>query len=381
MTGVTVLARPRWDFWTDALVAGGLFAAITTDVALNGKGHELTWPEIVVIMALTWPLAGRRRAPLAYAAVVMVMALVLAGPLGQADTNVFPVYAAFVPAYTVAAYENPGRARWGLAMCLPGVAILALLLPRGGGISGILLGVGVCVGSWVVGRWMNDRNILADELQSKIARLSDEGQDRRRLAVADEQTRIARALHEAVAERVATMVVEAAATQTMLHGGAELAEEAMEAIECSGRAVMTEMRRLLGVLRATEETATLAPQPGVGQIHALLDRTGTTGGAHRLLIEGEPGPLPPSVDLALYRVVEEALDHGHGDLQVVITFGEAEVELKLTTTGGRNQSRWPTPAMCERVALCAGSISSQDLMGRSHQLAVCLPRPLEGALA
>ena len=56
-------------------------------------------------MALTWPLAGRRRAPIAYAAVVMAMTLVLAGPLGKANTNVFPVYAALVPAYSVAAYQ------------------------------------------------------------------------------------------------------------------------------------------------------------------------------------------------------------------------------------------------------------------------------------
>ena len=256
-----------------------------------------------------------------------------------------------------------------------------MLLPRGGGIGGALLGIGVCIGSWVVGRLMSGQNILARELGSKLARLSGEGQVRRRLAVADEQTRIARALHEAVAERVATMVVEAAAAQTMLHGRVELAEEAMEAIESSGRAVMEEMRRLLGVLRATEEAATLAPQPGLGQIHALLERTETAGSAHGLRIEGEPGPLPSSVDLALYRLVEEALNHGHGDLQVMITFGEAEVELKLTTTGGFNASGWPTPAMRERVALCAGSISSQDLAGMGQQLIVGLPRDLEGALA
>ena len=228
---------------------------------------------------------------------------------------------------------------------------------------------------------MSDRNILARELKATIARLSGEGLDRRRLAIVDEQTRIARALHNAVAERVAAMVVEAAAAQTMLQGSPQQAEKAMEVIESSGRAVMTEMRRLLGVLRATDEAATLAPQPGVGQIHALLDRTESTGGAHGLLIEGEPGPLPPSVDLALYRLVEEAVGHGHGGVQVMITFGEAEVELKLTTTGGLNRSEWPTPVMRERVALCAGTISSEDLTGTGNQLVVRLPRAPEGAVA
>jgi len=379
MTRAPLAVRPRWGAWADALAAVGLFAAMTTDVGSSANGHPLTWPEVVVIMLVTLPLAGRRRAPLAYAGVVMVMAVVLAAPLGQSNTNVLPVYATLVPAYTVAAYERRGRARLGLVICLSGIAIYSLLGP--GGIAGWLVGLGMCIGSWLAGRWMRERDALVRELGQKTGRLARERHDRERLAVADEQTRIARALHEAVAERVSTMVVEAAAARLMLLRSPGLAEETMEAIELSGRAVMAEMRQLLGVLRATEETATLAPQPGVGQIHALLDRARNTDGvAPGLQIEGEPGPLPASVDLALYRLVEEALSHGRGDLQVTIRFGEAEVELKLKTTGAVN-GWWPTPAMRERVALCSGTISCEDLGDMRRQLVVRLPRALEGALA
>lgn len=109
----------------------GLFAAMTVDVATSTKGHALTWPDIVVIMLVTLPLAGRRRAPLGYAGVVVVLAIVLVGPFGQSNTNVLPVYAVLVPAYTVAAYEERGRARWGLLICLPGLTILSLLGPGG----------------------------------------------------------------------------------------------------------------------------------------------------------------------------------------------------------------------------------------------------------
>jgi signal transduction histidine kinase len=94
----------------------------------------------------------------------------------------------------------------------------------------------MCVGSWVVGRWMRSRSLLARELERKVAQLSAERQDRQRLTIAHEQTRIARALHETVAERVSTMVVEAAAAQLMLQHSPELAEAEMEAIEVSGRA-------------------------------------------------------------------------------------------------------------------------------------------------
>jgi hypothetical protein len=97
-------------------------------------------------------------------------------------------------------------------------------------------------------------------------------------------------------------------------------------------------------------------------------------------IEGEPGPLPATVDLARYRLVEEALSHGHRDLQVTIRFGEAAVELKLETTG--TMSGWrPTPAMHERVALCSGSVSCEDLGDMRHALVVRLPTAPEGALA
>ena len=283
MTPTSASHGPRWAVWLDALVAVGLFAAMTLDVATSTKRHTLTWPDVVVIMFVTLPLARRRRAPLVYAGFVMVMTLVLAGPLGQSNTNVLPVYAVLVPSYTVAAFEQRDRAGWGLVICLAGITIFSLLAP--GGIAGYLVGIGMCVGSWVVGRWMRGRNLLARELEQKVEQLSAERQDRQRLAIADEQTRIARALHEAVAERVSTMVVEAAAAQLMLQRAPDLAGEAMEAIEISGREVMTEMRRLLGVLRATEESATLAPQPGVGQIPALLERTADAGG-RALQIEG-----------------------------------------------------------------------------------------------
>ena len=369
------ITQPRWGFWADTAAAVGLFAAMTTDVASSAKGRTVTWPEVVVIMLMTLPLAARRRGPLAYAGVVMVMALVLAGPLGQSNTNVLPVYAVLVPAYTVAAYEQQGRARWGLVICLAGLTIFSLLGP--GGVAGYLVGIGMCIGSWVVGRWMRGRSVLARELEWKIARLSAERHDRERLAIADEQTRIARPLHEAVAQRVSTMVLEAAAAQLMLQRSPQLAEEAMEAIEVSGRAVMTEMRQLLGVLRATEETATLAPQPGVGQIPALLDRTANTSGG-ALQIEGEPGPLPSSVDLALYRLTEEAGSQGCDELQVTIRFGEAEVVLELTAAGSLNE-QWPTPAMRDRVALCGGSVDREDLGDMMQRMVVRLPRVLEGA--
>jgi signal transduction histidine kinase len=371
MTATAPPARPRWVAWADAVAAAGVFAAMTADVGSGTGTPVLTWYEVVVIGLVTLPLAGRRRAPLGYAAVVMMMAIVLAGPLRQSDTAVLPVYATLVPAYTVAAYSGRRRALAGLAICLPGVGVLALLGPPT--IAGYLVGIGMCTGSWLAGRWMNGRNALVRELGQQMGQLAGERHDRERLAVADEQARIARALHEAVAERVSSMVVEAEAAQLMLVQNPGLAEHTMEAIELSGRTVMAEMRHLLGALRSTEETATLAPQPGLGQIRVLLGGPGNGDGAvTRLRIKGEVVRLPASVDLALYRLVEEALSHGHEDLEVTVSFGAADVGLTM-----KAEARiLLTPAMRERVAFCSGSVSREG-----HQLVIRLPRVLEGALA
>jgi hypothetical protein len=174
--------QPRWGTWADTAAAVGLFAAMTAAVGSSAAGHALTWPEVVVIGLVTLPLAGRRRAPLGYAAVVMVTAIVLAGPLGQANTSVLPVYATLVPAYTVAAYEERRQARLGLAICLPGIAVVALLGPPT--IAGYLVGLGMCIGSRLAGRWMNGRNALVRELEQKMGRLAGERHDRERLALA-----------------------------------------------------------------------------------------------------------------------------------------------------------------------------------------------------
>ena len=105
---------------------------------------------------------------------------------------------------------------------------------------------------------------------------------------------------------------------------------------------LTEMRRVLGVLREESETAELAPQPGVGQIHTLID---TAQGDHlhiELKVQGEPGPLPASVNLGLYRILEDALGsartHDQHPTDVTLRFGEHDVELTVTTTAANSLS-------------------------------------------
>jgi signal transduction histidine kinase len=113
---------------------------------------------------------------------------------------------------------------------------------------------------------------LGRELERTSAGLAVEREDRARLAIAGERSRIARELHSLVARGVAAMVIQTEAAQSRLDLDLAQAEAAMDVIESTGRQALTEMRRILGVLRYSADTDQLAPQPGVDQIYALIQR-------------------------------------------------------------------------------------------------------------
>jgi signal transduction histidine kinase len=237
--------------------------------------------------------------------------------------------------------------------------------------------IGMPSGSWATGRVLRARRMLAVELRNKAKRIAAEREDRERLAVADERSRIARELHAVVATTVSAMVVQTNAAQRLLDVDAARADDAMASIEEAGRKTLAEMRRVLGLLRDADEPAELSPQPGVGQIHALVEAARERLNVE-LHVEGEPDSLPASVNLGLYRILEDALTSGGEDTswptEITLRFGETDVE--LTVTAGGASLSWPTLAMRERVALCEGDIEVDVT-----RLVVRLPRAFAGALA
>jgi glucose-6-phosphate-specific signal transduction histidine kinase len=207
-------------------------------------------------------------------------------------------------------------------------------------------------------------------------RLVAERESRELLAVADERTRIARELHAMVAGRITAMVVQTGAAQRLLRDDLDRADEAMAAVEAAGRQTLAEMRRILGVLRHPDQAAELAPQPGVGQIHRLLEQARADHRNVEFEVDGEPGPLAASADLGLYRILEEALaTAGPGDIKVRLGFAQQDVDLQVLADGAVDQA-WPTLGMRERVAFCGGELEAGE--GR---LRVRLPRGFEEAAA
>ncbi|HEY2161704.1 MAG TPA: histidine kinase, partial [Solirubrobacteraceae bacterium] len=252
-----------------------------------------------------------------------------------------------------------------------------------GGTGSAIFVLGASTASWGIGRALRSRRALAQKLEGTAERIAVERGDRVRLAVADERSRIARELQAVVAREVSTMVVQSQAAQRLLDTDPIEADEATAAIVRTGRDALSEMRRILGVLRDPEHEPDLAPQPGVGQLHALIERARAEGRHVELRVQGGPRPLPASADLGIYRILEEALA-GTRDIPepappivVVLGFDEAGISLAIT---GRSSPSWPTVAMRERVALCDGEVHVDSVDG-SERLRVRIPDVLEGALA
>ena len=291
--------------------------------------------EVAVVAGLTVPIAWRRRARLEVACVVMTMLIVLKTIDGDFHQLTVPLFAVFIPPFSVAAYESRQRALFGLVVCVAGPCVLNAM---GSGSGSLVFAIGAPIASWATGRLVRARRLQAVELIGKAKRIAAEREDRERLAVADERSRIARELHAVVATTVSAMVVQTDAAQRLLDVDSARADDAMAGIEEAGRKTLAEMRRVLGVLRDEHEPAELAPQPGVGQIHALIEAARERLPVE-LHLEGEPGSLPASVNLGLYRILEDALTSAGEDstqpTDVTLRFGEHDVELTVTLSGGR----------------------------------------------
>ena len=369
----------------DGLLAAALLLACEAELVVHLLDHPGGRPllAIAAVAAMTVPVAWRRQAPLAVACVVTGAVVVLALALPDFNAVQSPTFVLFIPPYTVAAYESRSRALAGLAVCLAAPSLLNALHPAGTG--SWAFAVGMCGASWTTGRVLHARRTLAAELRSRARTIAAERDGRTRLAVADERTRIARELNAVVARSVSAMVVQSETAQRLLDLDGERADAAMAALEDTGRETLAEMRRILGVLRRIGDDAALAPQPGIGQIPALVERARGERRHVVLHVEGEPGPLPASVDLGMYRVLDDALTGARGEdaarpIEVALRFGELDVALEVTT-GGATPLEWPTPSMRERVALCDGELAVEDDPPAGARLLVRMPRTFDGALS
>lgn len=362
----------------DTAIAGALLVTMVLELEIRAR-HAPALSAVAAVAAMTVPMALRRRSPLAVAVAVTVSLDVSRAMLPAVHALHSPLFLLFLPAYAVAAYEDLGRAIVGGATCVAGPVLMHAIGPTSGS---LVFAAGMPSLSWATGRIIRRQRDRATVFAAAARRLDVEREIRQQLALAEERSRIARELQAAVTATVSTMIAHAETAQQLLDTNALQADSAMATIEEAGRDVLAEMRRILGVLRSETDAVELAPQPGIGQLHTLIETARREQRSIDLRIDGDPGALPQSVDLALYRILEDALETTRrarwNATNIMLRFDERDVELSLTMAS-LSETPWPTVTMRERVLACDGHLDLGQTPGNEHRLIVRLPRAPEKA--
>ena len=224
-------------------------------------------------------------------------------------------------------------------------------------------------------------------LAERTDELEHEREERARLAVSEERARIARELHDIVAHTLGVIVVQAGAERLHLSADAP-ARQAFASIERSGRDALEEMGRLLGMLRAGDESGALAPQPGLGRLDELVGAVRATGLVVELVVAGEPRPLGAGADVSAYRIIQEALTNtirhsGSTRVRVELRWQPTALEIEIADDGigpplqAERGGGHGLMGIRERVALFGGALATgrSDLGG--YLLSARLPLAAE----
>ncbi|WP_411083021.1 sensor histidine kinase [Streptomyces sp. cmx-18-6] len=333
-------------------------------------------------------LALRRRYPLA------VLCVVTAAVLATPHSVLRLTFYAFVIAVYSAAVHSPYRVATFAA--LP-VSVL-LVGASGNSVTPIVpyQYVALLILGPMAGAALGLRNwkLQSEEGRSRLSRLERDQAEALRRAVEHERARIARELHDVVTHNVSVMIIQAGAARTIMRTSPARAGEALLAVEAGGRAAMTELRHVMGLLTADGEGAgegadpaagtgtQLAPQPGLDQLGTLVARVRGAGLPVALKVTGPPCPLPLGVELAAYRVVQEALTntvkHASGaTAAVTVAYGADRLRVEVTDTGGQAGAVAGNGrgliGLRERLALYDGTLNTGRLLTGGYRVEALIP--------
>ena len=353
----------------------------------NDKPSSTTaWFAAPAVALAILPLLGRRRFPFAAPAAVWLVSGAISfvdGSLTTAHPSVFA--AGMAAAFLLGGLPDPVRGRVGLAVVLGCLAAVIYNDPERSP-GELVFTPALFAIAWLVGFALRERAVEAAAAEERAAHA--EGDARR--AVFEERVRIARELHDVIAHHVSMMGVQAGAGRLVIDRDPAKAKEALAAIELSSRHAVQELYRLLGFLRQEGDPDPLASQPGLGQLATLAAGMSNAELTVEVSVEGEQRPLPATVDVSAYRIVQEALTNSlkHGGASradVHLRYWPGEVEVEVIDDGRKNDG--PAAAsgglgligMRERAALHGGQLSAGPAAGGGFAVRVKLPTP-EGAL-
>jgi signal transduction histidine kinase len=365
----------------DGVLAAGL-GAWAQVMVWSGR---VAGPRVAIaalFLLVGFPLIVRRRAPLVPVVLLMTAIVVQSVSTGDAAEGAPLLVAALACAYAVAAYGTRRIAVAGLLAALAGYAVQVAFDPLArtaeqlwaAAVFGVLVAA-----AWLLGVAVQGRR-QANALQAQ----TDQAEEAQRAAIAAERIRIARELHDMIAHNVSVVVVQSVAAQGVLDDQPARAREPLAHIERSGRQALTELRRLLDVMRDQDEPRELRePQPGIAQLGALVDSVRSTGLQVILQVDGEPPPDSAAVGPSVYRIVQESLTNAlkhaaHARVTVQVTCGTAAIDVTVEDDGPGRRANGMTPGyglagMRERAALFGGTFTAGNRAGGGFEVRAHLP--------
>jgi signal transduction histidine kinase len=366
------------------------------------------WAAIVIVAVAVVPAAFRRCRPRTVLALV-----VTAGAVATAfSTSPVPWLAAAFVIYVIPLRFPRRDALWLLAGTLLVMAVgLAAFasIPHGGygpetgtigKAAGLLLESGLLVTvAWLIGYSVRQQRSQAAGRREEAERRAREQLAEGRRAKSEERLQISRELHDVVAHTLSVIAVQAGVASYVIGERPEEAARALSSIEQTSRSALHEMRALLGVLRDGEtgarngaapgtRDAALTPAPGLADLDCLAERTGEAGVRVDLSVRGERPRLPAGLDLAAYRVIQEAvtnvIKHAATDqCRVTVNYQEDTLTLEVTDNGSGSTANGDGSeilvtgngiiGMRERAAMYGGEIQAAPLPGRGFRVTARFP--------
>jgi signal transduction histidine kinase len=325
------------------------------------------------LLGLAVAVLVRRRIPVLAAALTVVAITAIESRGDDLSSQLFgPFFVMLFISYSVGAHAEGRELVAGAAVLVLGSIVAVRLDEPPGGADDLFFASTVLTGGpLVLGRLVRARVQLNRALREKAAAVERDRAARAADAVVQERARIAAELHHLVSDALASMVGQAGAAEQLARAKPAVAERAFTSVEATGREALTEIRRLLGVLRRDDEELALAPQPSLAHIRDLIARVRASGLPVELEVEGTQAPLPAGVDLTAYRVIQEALAAPEAQRATVrLRYGSDDVTLEVTDLGG---ARPELLGVRERVAIYGGDLVTEPMAGSGYAVRARLP--------
>ena len=362
---VAALPRRRQEFLADAGLAAGL-AAVNVVAVLPYRGQlHPAWLAVLLVVAQAVPLAWRRRFP-----------VVVALAIGAARVGYDRIGFGFAPFplgpaiafYTIIERKGPVW-RWiAVVLSITGIAV-SEASPGHNQPYDAMIQAFIFLTAWGAGLLSRATTANLRAARARAERAEAELDRQAARAAEVERTRIARELHDVVAHHVSLMAVQAEAAASLLPAKPEQAARSVQIVGDTARQALTELRRLLGVLRAPAELPQTTPLASLADIGQVLDQVRGAGLAVDLDVLGAPYPLTPSIELTAFRIVQEALTNtlrhtAAAKACVTMRYEPGYLTVAVTDRGPRrsppaavNGSGLGLAGIAERVASCGGSLT------------------------